>query len=90
MVVLTTPTNLCSKFKQIEELSQKLLEKDAIARFVDRGEDSKVVARLIDRLRDAIACYQVGGRYHPESTVVDSGARFLNNRRYTVKSLTSR
>ena len=86
---MTTSTGRCSKFKQIEELSQKLLEKKAIARFADRGEDSKVVARLVDRLRESIVCYQVGRRFYPTSSVVDGGTRYLNSNRCTTKSLIS-
>jgi len=36
-----------------------LLEKSVAARFVDKGEDSKEVARLIERLQEAITHYQV-------------------------------
>jgi len=41
-------------------MSQKLLAKGTVARFADKGEDSKIVAKLIERLREAIVCYQVG------------------------------
>ena len=58
-----------STFEKIEELSKKLLAKSTIARFVDKGEDSKVVARLIERLREAIVCYQVGDYCAPASDV---------------------
>ena len=37
-----------------------MLEKSAVSRFVDKGEDAKVVTKLIERLREAIVCYQVG------------------------------
>jgi len=60
MTTSTAPNVRCSTFGKIEELSQKLLAKGTIARFADKGEDSKVVARLIERLREAIVCYQVG------------------------------
>ena len=52
-----------STFQQIEELSQKLLTKGIVTRFADKGEDSKIVARLIERLRESIVCYQVGYYY---------------------------
>ena len=61
MTALTTPNVRRSTFEKIEELSQKLLAKGTIARFADKGEDSKIVARIIERLREAIVCYQVGG-----------------------------
>ena len=60
MIVITISDDSRSAFKEIEELSQKLLTKSAIARFADRGEDSKIVVGLVERLREAIVCYQVG------------------------------
>lgn len=60
---MTTPTSSdsrCSAFEKIEELSKKMLAKSTVARFVDKGEDSKVVVKLIERLREAMVCYQVG------------------------------
>jgi len=36
-----------------------MLEKHPVARLVDKGEDSKEVAKLIDGLREAITQYQV-------------------------------
>ena len=56
---LATPNGRRSAFGKIEELSQKLLAKGAIARFVDKDGDSKMVARVIERFREAIMCYQV-------------------------------
>lgn len=46
--------------EEIEKQSRALLEKGTATRFVDKGEDSKGVARLIERLREAITHYQVG------------------------------
>jgi len=40
-----------------------MLEKHPAARFVDKGEDSKEVARLIDGLQEAITQYQVSGNW---------------------------
>jgi len=59
----TAPDRHYSTFEKIEQLSQKLLAKRTIARFADKGEDSKIVAKLIERLREAIVCYQVGSYY---------------------------
>ena len=73
MTIMTAVTSRRSTFKQVEELSEKLSAKSAFIRFVDRGEDSKVVARLIERLREAIVCYQVRYYYHPQSSVIDRG-----------------
>ena len=55
----------CSTFEKIEELSGKLLAKGTVARFADKGRDSNVVAKLIERLREAIVCYQVGDCFTP-------------------------
>jgi len=62
MTAPTSPDSRCSTFEKIEELSQKILYKDAAARLVDKGEDSKAVVRVIERLREAIVSYQVGDR----------------------------
>ena len=59
-----------SAFKEIEGLSQKLLTKSAIAQFADKGEDSKVVVGLVERLREAIVCYQVGEQLHLALVIV--------------------
>jgi len=69
----TAPNRRCSTFEKIEEISQKLLAKSVIARFTDKGEDSKIVARLIERLREAIVCYQVGNYCVSASSVIDRG-----------------
>jgi len=50
---------LLSVLEDIEKRSRALLEKGAAARFVDKGEDSAEVTRLIERLREAITHYQV-------------------------------
>jgi hypothetical protein len=86
---MTTATRRCRIFKQIEELSEKLTAKSATTRLVDREEDSKVVARLIERFREAILYHQVGYYYYPQSGVVDGGARSLNSKRSTFKLLIS-
>ena len=69
--IMTATASRRSTFKQVEELSEKLSAKSAFICFVDRGEDSKVVARLIERLREAIVCYQVRYYYHPQSSFFD-------------------
>ena len=48
-----------STLEEIEKRSQALLEKGVLARFMDKENDSKEVARLVERLREAIALYQV-------------------------------
>jgi len=47
--------------EEIEKRSQGMLSRGFAVRFLDKGEDSKEVARLIEQLRDAIVCYQVSG-----------------------------
>lgn len=76
MIAPAAPDSHCSTFKKVEELSQKILAKGAIARFVDKGEDSKVVARLIERLREAIMCYQVSGDWACPSGAANVRADF--------------
>ena len=48
-----------STLEEIEKRSQVLLKKGVAARFMDKENDSKEVARLVERLREAIALYQV-------------------------------
>ena len=60
-----------STLEDIEKQSQVLLEKGVAARFIDKEGDSKEVARLIERLREAIALYQVS-----ESWIVSPGATY--------------
>ena len=55
----TLANGLLSTLEEIEKRSQKLLEKGTAARFLDKGEDSKGVAKLVERLREAITHYQV-------------------------------
>ena len=57
----TLANGLLSTLEDIEKQSRALLEKGAATRFVDKGEDSNGVARLIERLREAITHYQVSG-----------------------------
>jgi len=38
---------------------------------MDKGEDSKIVARLIELLREAIICYQVGNHCAPALSIID-------------------
>jgi hypothetical protein len=67
----TIPNGHRSAFKAIEEMSQKMLTKSAIARFADKGEDFKVVVGLVERLREAIICYQVGEQLPLTLGIVD-------------------
>ena len=55
----------------IEKRCQELQKKGAAARFIDKGEDAKEVARLIEQLQEAIAHYQVSGYQGIASSSVD-------------------
>ena len=87
MTVSTAPNDRCRTFKKIEEVSQKLLAKGTIVRFMDKGEDSNTVARLIERLREAIVCYQASGSHTSVLCAVDKGSRYRNSKRSTDQSL---
>jgi hypothetical protein len=86
VMAMAAPNGRCSVFEQIEETFQGLLAKSALARVADKGEDSKLVARLIERLREAIVCYQVGHYHFSALIAVDRGSRCHNSKRSTVKS----
>ena len=58
-----------STLEDIEKRSQVLLEKGVAARFMDKEDDPKEVARLVERLREAITLYQVS-----EIWIVSPGA----------------
>ena len=71
---MTIPSALngcCSVFGEIEEQSQTLSAKGDIARFADKEEDTKVVAKLVERLQEAIVCYQVHKDYTLASSITD-------------------
>lgn len=90
MTVIPTPTDgLARAFKEIEEESQKLLAKNALARFADKAKDSSIVARLVERLREAIVSYQVGNCPSAPS-VVHTWSRYRNSKQSTARSLISR
>ena len=60
--LVTPPTlvnDLHSALEEIEKRSQALLAKGAVALFIDKGQDSGEVVRLIERIREAITNYQV-------------------------------
>jgi hypothetical protein len=88
MVIVSTILNdPCSIFKQIEETSQELLMKSALARFADKGKDSKVVAGLVQRLREAIVRYQVSDHCHSAVfEIADSRSRYHNSKQSITKS----
>jgi hypothetical protein len=89
MIASTTPNDRYRTFAKIEEISQKLLAKGSIARFVDKGEDSNTVAKLIERLREAILFYQVSEDRTSVPSTIDIGSRYRNSKRSTNQSLIS-
>jgi hypothetical protein len=89
MIASTTPSGHYRTFEKIEEISQQLLAKGTIARFIDKGEDSNTVARLIERLREAIVCYQASEDHVSVLSTVDAGSRYHNSKRSTNQSLIS-
>lgn len=48
-----------STLEEIEKRSEELLAKGVATRFVDKAGDSEEVAKLVERLREAITHYQV-------------------------------
>ena len=56
ITVLPTPNRdgHSSAFKQIGDESKKLLAKNALTRFADKAQDSNIMARLVERLREVI------------------------------------
>ena len=61
------------------------------ARFIDKAEDAKEVAKLIEEFQEAISRYQVSGyiRVWGRALLTWEG-RSLNNKRSTTKSRISR
>ena len=89
MIASNTPNDRHRTFEKIEEISQKLLAKGTVARFMDKGEDSNTVARLIERLREAIVCYQASEDRTSVLSAIDIGSRYRNSKRSTNRSLIS-
>ena len=75
-----------SALEEIERQSQALLAKGAVARFVDKAEDSNEVVKLIERLQEAITHYQVSGDGTIMPTTIDMKDRFRNSKPSTIKS----
>jgi hypothetical protein len=59
LTALTLVNGLHSALEGIEKRSRDLLAKGTAARFLDKGADFGEVARLVERLREAITHYQV-------------------------------
>ena len=59
LTILAVVDDLLRALEEIEKRSRVLLDKGNAARFVDKGEDSAEVTRLIERLREVITHYQV-------------------------------
>jgi hypothetical protein len=77
-VISTTPTlinGLRSALEEIEKRSRDLLAKGTAARFVDKGADFGEVARLVERLREAITHYQVSESRFVASSLTHAGGQ---------------
>ena len=64
---------LFSTLAEIERRSQELLAKGTAARFVDKARDSGEVAKLIERLREAVIHYQVSENCFQHQTQLTAG-----------------
>ena len=76
--LLTTKTfvnGLHSALEEIEKRAQKLMEKTAAARFIDKGSDSREVAGLVERLREAIVHYQVRKNCLVSTSMIHTGGQ---------------
>jgi len=86
MTKSTAPDYHCSTFKAIEGISQKLLAEGNVAQLVNKEENSKVVVKLVERLQQAIVCYQVSEGRTSVPSSVDVRGRCRNSKRSTAKS----
>jgi len=73
--LFATPTVINSPRSALEDIetrSQALLSKGDAARLVDKGEDSKEVMRLIERLREAVTHYQASENWIVMRNIADA------------------
>ena len=56
----SNPTVCPRSLEDIDKQSQTLLDKGKVAKILDKGQDSAVVVKLVEELRQAILIYQVG------------------------------
>ena len=76
--LLTTKTfvnGLHSALEEIEKRAQKLMEKGAAARFIDKGGDSREVVGLVERLREANVHYQVSKKCLVSTSMIHTGGQ---------------
>ena len=76
--LVTTQTfvnGLHRALEEIEKRAQELVEKGVAARFVDKGGDSREVAGLIERLREAIVHYQVSKNCLVSTSMIHTGGQ---------------
>jgi hypothetical protein len=71
----TLINGLRSALEGIERRSRDLLAKGTTARFVDKSADSGEVARLVERLREAITHYQVSENQFVASSLTYAGGQ---------------
>ena len=74
-MIPTLVNGVLSTLEGIERRSRVLLEKGTGARFLDKGEDSKEVAGLVERLREAITHYQVSRNCLAPSSSAHTGGQ---------------
>jgi len=76
--LLNAPTltkGLRSALGDIEKRSRELLAKGTAVRFLDKGADSGEVVKLVERLRVAIAQYQVSGNLFVASSTTHAAGQ---------------
>ena len=71
----TFVNGLCSALEEIEKRSLELLAKGTATGFVDRKGDSREVVVLVERLREAIAHYQVSKNCLVSTSMIHTGGQ---------------
>jgi hypothetical protein len=74
-IMPTLINGLCSALEGIEKRSREMLAKGPAVRFMDKAADSGEVARLVERLREAITHYQVSGNQFVTSSFTHAGGQ---------------
>jgi hypothetical protein len=85
----TLINGLCSALEEIEKRLWVLLEKHVVAWFLDKGEDSKEVTKLIKQLRVAVIHYQVSEDHFIGWAQFTWEDRYHNKKQSMTKSLNS-
>ena len=85
----TLVNDILSTLEEIEKRSRVLLEKSTGVRFLDKGEDSKEVTGLIERLREAITQYQVSGNSLASLSSVNAGGLQVSQQQAIYDQITN-